>query len=614
MPSKSTSIAELNERRHQAVQLRLEGKTLSVVSSQVGLSTPTIVAAMKAYEAGGWDAVNVKPRGRPKRSSTEDNSKQLAELNESLCATAIQDETLWTTATVKEWLKSAHNKTVSEQTVASYLMQWDLMPFNAHRTHRYTQQANIRQWLEGAHTHFSTKARQHSLTVLWIGQRDRGNGTLQLYAHSLRGRCSWSLFRTPITSEQRSQFLQSLHLSYPQGVAIVLLQSAVELQESMGNEMTCLAPAFMEQGIGDSERNLKSSQEDDANPTLQDSPVKGTEPNQLPLSAESNIATRLAANHSTYQPMNRNQVEPLKTMESDLTHLQQLEAESIHIMREVIAEAANPVMLYSMGKDSAVMLHLARKSFYPGNIPFPLLHIDTAWNFKEVYEYRDHVMEASEVELLTHTNEEGSSQGVNPFTHGSELYTDIMKTQALRQALDKYNFDVAFTGARRDEQTARAKERVFSVRSEAHRWDPKNQRPELWSLFNGRKLSGESLRVFPLSSWTELDIWLYIQQQNIPIVPLYLAAERPVVPRDGTLLMVNDERFQLNENESVLTQQIRYRSLGCYPLTGAIESSASTIKDIIQETLLSTSSERQGRMIDHDAPASMEKKKQEGYF
>ena len=297
-----------------------------------------------------------------------------------------------------------------------------------------------------------------------------------------------------------------------------------------------------------------------------------------------------------------------------LTHLQRLEAESIHILREVVAEAERPVMLYSVGKDSAVMLHLARKAFYPSPPPFPLLHVDTTWKFKAMYELRDKMAKESGMELLVYQNPEAKERGINPFDHGA-LHTDMWKTEGLKQALDKYGFDAAFGGARRDEEKSRAKERIFSFRSANHRWDPKNQRPELWRLYNARKAKGESIRVFPISNWTELDIWQYIHLEDIPIVPLYFAAERPTVERDGMLLMVDDDRFRLNPGEQPVMRSVRFRTLGCYPLTGAVESHASTLPQVIQETLLTTTSERQGRVIDKDAGAgSMEKKKQEGYF
>ena len=297
-----------------------------------------------------------------------------------------------------------------------------------------------------------------------------------------------------------------------------------------------------------------------------------------------------------------------------LTHLQRLEAESIHIMREVAAEAERPVMLYSIGKDSAVMLHLAAKAFYPSKPPFPLLHVDTTWKFRAMYEMRERMAKALGFELIVHQNPEALARGVNPFDHGSALHTDMWKTEGLKQALDKYGFDAAFGGARRDEEKSRAKERIFSFRSAQHRWDPKNQRPELWRLYNTRKNPGESIRVFPISNWTELDIWQYIHLEQIPIVPLYFSDVRPVVERDGALIMVDDERMPLREGEVPMMKSVRFRTLGCYPLTGAVESTAATLPEIIQEMLLTTTSERQGRMIDHDQAASMEKKKQEGYF
>jgi sulfate adenylyltransferase subunit 2 len=297
-----------------------------------------------------------------------------------------------------------------------------------------------------------------------------------------------------------------------------------------------------------------------------------------------------------------------------MSHLDRIEAEAIHIMREVAAEAENPVMLYSIGKDSSVLLHLAAKAFFPSRPPFPLMHVDTTWKFKEMYAHRDWIANELGFELIVHINEEGVKQGVGPFTHGSAMHTDIMKTQALKQGLDKYKFDVAFGGARRDEEKSRAKERIFSFRSAQHRWDPKNQRPELWSIYNTRIHKGESIRVFPISNWTELDIWQYIYRENIPIPALYIAKERPVVERDGVLIMVDDERIPLGRGEKPKMEMVRFRTLGCYPLTGAVRSNATTLSEVIQEMLLTTTSERQGRVIDHDQAASMEKKKQEGYF
>jgi sulfate adenylyltransferase subunit 2 len=297
-----------------------------------------------------------------------------------------------------------------------------------------------------------------------------------------------------------------------------------------------------------------------------------------------------------------------------LTHLKRLEAESIAIMREAVAGAERPVMLYSIGKDSSVLLHLALKAFYPAKPPFPLMHIDTTWKFQDMYAFRKQAVANAGVELIVHTNQEGVRQGVTPFTHGSALYTDVMKTEALREALDKYRFDLAFGGARRDEERSRAKERVFSLRNPRHGWDPKRQRPELWRTYNTLKRAGESFRVFPLSNWTELDVWLYIYAEQIPIVPLYLAAERPIVERDGLLIMVDDDRIPMNNGEVPQMRKVRFRTLGCYPLTGAVESEAETLPEVIAEVLSARTSERQGRAIDHDSTGSMERKKQEGYF
>ena len=305
-------------------------------------------------------------------------------------------------------------------------------------------------------------------------------------------------------------------------------------------------------------------------------------------------------------------------MVDKLTHLKQLEAESIHIIREVAAEFDNPVMLYSIGKDSAVMLHLARKAFFPGKLPFPVMHVDTRWKFQEMYRFRDRMVEELGLELITHVNPDGIAQDINPFTHGSAKHTDVMKTDGLKQALDKYGFDAAFGGARRDEEKSRAKERVYSFRDAKHRWDPKNQRPELWNVYNGKVKKGESIRVFPLSNWTELDIWQYIYLEGIPIVPLYFAAEREVIEKNGTLIMIDDarilEHLSADEKARIQKKMVRFRTLGCYPLTGAVESTATTLPEIIQEMLLTRTSERQGRVIDHDGAGSMEEKKRQGYF
>ena len=337
--------------------------------------------------------------------------------------------------------------------------------------------------------------------------------------------------------------------------------------------------------------------------------INGTVATQLPSGVTAHLA--LPAYHGTLKLDTYPDSPP---REDDLNHLDRLEAESIHIMREVVAQAENPVMLYSVGKDSAVMLHIARKAFYPSPPPFPLMHVDTRWKFQAMYDFRDQMAEEIGMELIVHINPEGVEKDMNPFDHGSALHTDVMKTQGLKQALDKHGFDVAFGGARRDEEKSRAKERVFSFRNEAHRWDPKNQRPELWNLYNGYKSPGESIRVFPLSNWTELDIWQYIYREQIPIVPLYFAAERPVVERDGFIMMVDDDRMRMLPDEEIELRRVRFRTLGCYPLTGAVESDADNLSSIVLELLQSRTSERQGRAIDSDSAGSMEKKKQEGYF
>ncbi|MEI7535987.1 MAG: sulfate adenylyltransferase subunit CysD [Comamonadaceae bacterium] len=330
------------------------------------------------------------------------------------------------------------------------------------------------------------------------------------------------------------------------------------------------------------------------------------------MPAPENISLCLLSYPTTLDLKRQARLAPAKKIGTP--HLQRLEAESIHIIREAVAEAENPAMLYSVGKDSSVMLHLARKAFYPAPPPLPLLHVDTRWKFQEMYLFRDHMASQSGMDLLVHINPEAIAKDINPFDHGSALHTDITKTEGLKQALDKYKFDVVFGGARRDEEKSRAKERIFSYRTQTHRWDPKNQRPELWSLYNTRKSKDESIRVFPLSNWTELDIWQYIYQESIEVVPLYFARERPVVARDGMLLLVDDARMRLLPGEQIEAREVRFRTLGCYPLSGAIESAARSLPEIILELIAARSSERQGRAIDSDASASMEKKKQEGYF
>ncbi|MBO6702608.1 MAG: sulfate adenylyltransferase subunit CysD [Pseudomonadales bacterium] len=431
----------------------------------------------------------------------------------------------------------------------------------------------VRQELENT----AKKQRQPSLLVQ-AHKNDRG---FVLMANDGRQGRKWRTYETEPTSGDLESFLQSLAADYARSI-LVWPQGA----------LTKLARKLAE------DRGAHTLEFEDGSAA------------QLALTAYANKP--IAVQTKTNEQPNPKTDDIENSM--DMTHLDRLEAESMHIIREVMAEAENPVMLYSIGKDSAVMLRLAEKAFYPSKPPFPLLHVDTRWKFQEMYKFRSWIAEQTGMELLVHINPEGVEKNINPFDHGSALHTDIMKTQGLKQALDLHRFDVAFGGARRDEEKSRAKERVFSFRTDTHRWDPKNQRPELWNLYNGRKNPGESIRVFPLSNWTELDIWQYIYKEDIPIVPLYYAAERPVIERDGMLMMVDDDRLKLFPGEKIQTKRVRFRTLGCYPLTGAIESDADDLPKILLELLEARTSERQGRAIDKDSAGSMEKKKQEGYF
>lgn len=431
----------------------------------------------------------------------------------------------------------------------------------------------VRQELENT----AKKQRQPSLLVQ-AHKNDRG---FVLMANDGRQGRKWRTYETEPTSDDLESFLQSLVSDYARSILVWPQGALTELARTLAED-----------------RGTHTLEFEDGSAA------------QLALTAYANkpIAVQIQTNEN----LNPKTDDIENSM--DMTHLDRLEAESMHIIREVMAEAENPVMLYSIGKDSAVMLRLAEKAFYPSKPPFPLLHVDTRWKFQEMYKFRSWIAEQTGMELLVHINPEGVEKNINPFDHGSALHTDIMKTQGLKQALDKYKFDAAFGGARRDEEKSRAKERVFSFRTNTHRWDPKNQRPELWNLYNGRKNPGESIRVFPLSNWTELDIWQYIYKEDIPIVPLYYAAERPVIERDGMLMMVDDDRLKLFPGEKIQTKRVRFRTLGCYPLTGAIESDADDLPKILLELLEARTSERQGRAIDKDSAGSMEKKKQEGYF
>jgi len=570
------SIAQLNERRRRAVELRLAGDTLAAVAQATGLSAPTIIAAHKAYLQGGWDAVATGPRGRPAagraRIPAAAQAALLRTMLEATAPTAGEPGTLWHHAGMADWLRERHGVEVSGRDMARLAQRWDLQAPSMLDAARASSSPAIRAWLDDEYPAVSARARQAGSKLWWIGERALPeHGRSLLYAHTPRGRMAWRVApRHPAAADWRA-FLHLLSTAGPGKTVAVLANRHLGRADRLGpwlDGQDRLAPVFLPADW---------------------SPAPGATP-------------RATARSSFPRP------------DMPLTHLQRLEAESIHIMREVVAEADNPVMLYSIGKDSAVMLHLAMKAFHPAVPPFPLLHVDTRWKFRDMYAFRDRMAKELGIKLLVHVNPEGVAKNINPFTHGSAIHTDVMKTEGLKQALDQHRFDAAFGGARRDEEKSRAKERIFSFRTEQHRWDPKNQRPELWKLYNARKHKGESMRVFPLSNWTELDIWQYIHLENIPIVPLYYAALRPVVERDGTLIMVDDDRMPLQPGEVPMMKKVRFRTLGCYPLTGAVESEADTLPAIIQEMLLTRTSERQGRVIDHDAAASMEKKKQEGYF
>ena len=569
MNGNQLSIGDLNAKRRQAVRLRMQGEKLTVVTASTGLSTPTIIAAVKAYRQGGWTAVEVHPRrGRPPKEEEGSWNRHINALVRAMLAgppdAAGLAQSLWSRKAVGDWLAGQPGAKRGAGVVARLCAALDL---------ELDDQALAPPMALGART-----SRLHGVErylSAWPGTPADSGKIGVLCVKAARSQLLWLAFPGPLEARH---YLELLSRLLPR-------RGPLELSIPRSSRLHRV-------------------------PELRDW-LAGREPEFRLIDPE-------LGSRSTLLPMNSSHSAPTERAERNLgmplTHLQRLEAESIHIMREVVAEAAKPVMLYSVGKDSAVMLHLAMKAFYPSKPPFPLMHVDTRWKFRDMYSFRDRMVKNLGLELITHVNPEGVAKNINPFTHGSAIHTDIMKTEGLKQALDKYGFDAAFGGARRDEEKSRAKERIFSFRSDQHRWDPKNQRPELWKLYNARKHKGESLRVFPLSNWTELDIWQYIYLQDIPIVPLYYAAERPVVERGGTLIMVDDDRMPLSHGEVPMMRKVRFRTLGCYPLTGAIESQADTLPAIIQEMLLTTTSERQGRVIDHDSAASMEKKKQEGYF
>jgi len=557
------TVEALNSQRRQAVQLRLEGHTLNAVKQATQLSAPTIISAVKAFKAGGWAAVTVNPRrGRPAaQASAFSPALELALLRHMLSG---DGPGAWNVNHVVQWF-SEHGLVVGR----TGILQW------CRRIGLYLPDQALPPGQPG---HRCYRLRSFTLRLDSGHYQALGCRPVSRVAVDSRGAIHWRLHASDALQASDHLALWRPLADASRKPTTLLLAGASALQR-----LPEIA-AWLQQRSGS---------------------VALQEP-------EGTAAMDTPASPATHRPLLSSQSSESPPM--TLTHLQRLEAESIHIMREVVAETDNPVMLYSIGKDSAVMLHLAMKAFYPSKPPFKLLHVDTRWKFREMYAFRDRMARELGLELLVHINPDGIEKDINPFTHGSAIHTDIMKTEGLKQALDLYGFDAAFGGARRDEEKSRAKERIFSFRSEQHRWDPKNQRPELWKLYNARKHKGESIRVFPISNWTELDIWQYIYLQNIPIVPLYYAAERPVVHRDGTLIMVDDDRMPLKPGEVPMMKKVRFRTLGCYPLTGAVESEAATLPEIIQEMLLTTTSERQGRVIDHDSAASMEKKKQEGYF
>jgi sulfate adenylyltransferase subunit 2 len=559
--------------------MRLGGVTLASIKQATGLSSPTIIAAHRAYETGGWPAIAVTRRGRPPAKVRSMTPQTISGLHDMLFGDdAATLGGLWDTTKVCQWWADKHGTSPEPRAVNRLLRQWGIHATAGFDDARHSNDAALQAWVSLGLRELVSQCRREGAGLFWIGHRDISAGSPPppararlLYAHNPRGQMVWCLRKGPVVQSDWDHFVRSLPRRNERNTVVIADNPHLKLREHGPHTQPSLRVVYA--------------------PLARPAEMRR---NRLPSRIDAPL-------QPTRQPMT-------------LTHLQRLEAESIHIMREVVAESDNPVMLYSIGKDSAVMLRLAMKAFHPAKPPFPLLHVDTGWKFRDMYALRDRMANELGLKMLVHKNPEGVAKGINPFTHGSAIHTDIMKTEGLKQALDLHGFDAAFGGARRDEEKSRAKERIFSFRTAQHRWDPKNQRPELWKLYNTRKHKGESIRVFPISNWTELDIWQYIYLENIPIVPLYFSAKRPVVERDGTLIMVDDDRMPLKQGEVPMMKSVRFRTLGCYPLTGAVESTADTLPAIIQEMLLTKTSERQGRMIDHDSAASMEKKKQEGYF
>jgi sulfate adenylyltransferase subunit 2 len=595
MPGRPDKTDELNLRRRRAVEMRIAGATLADITAEVDLSAPTIIAAHKAWQSGGWEAVDTRPRGRPKAGSAGLSATEKDRLHAMLGQAPDANTALWSIEAIRHWLTKARRIELSPSSVASMLAGWQLSPVNHFAKARSASaDSDLGRWMQQTYPTIVHRSRARGAAIFWLGRQRPSDAQTPalIYAHSPRGKQFWLPAGANTDSTNLLDFLNRLHTVAGQPLTIIASDIALEHASELQNW----------QAVRHDEIQIYTARQ----PLDEQSPAPphtdpAAESSKHPRTEQSESPSIISLASNPGNSMN-------------LTHLQRLEAESIHIMREVVAETDNPVMLYSVGKDSNVMLRLAQKAFYPAPLPFPLLHIDTGWKFRELIEFRDQLAKDQNLDLIIHTNPDGVAKGVNPFSHGSALHTSIMKTEALRQAMDQHRFDAAFGGARRDEEAARAKERVFSFRDSQHRWDPKNQRPELWNLYNSKVAQGESIRVFPLSNWTELDIWHYIYREEIALPSLYYSAERPVVERDSKLIMVDDERLPMNDGEVPQLRNVRFRTTGCYPLTGALESDATSIPQIMEELLHATTSERLGRTIDSDQAASMERKKQEGYF
>jgi sulfate adenylyltransferase subunit 2 len=551
------------EARRRAVEMRLAGRTLAEVREATGLSAPTIIEAYRVFSEGGWSALERRRRGRPVGAR-----RVLSAERERVLVSRFSSEppprsiAMWSAPVVSRETQSMFGVALEGRALSRMLTRVGLgLPTLAERA---TADPAIAAWRNETVIPLVKETRRMPGEILWCGECKVGTASRVLVAQTLRGQLAWIPLPEPFRLASWLSFLDRLVDTWPETRGVLL--HGIDVSRAELREWALRHPRLQ----------------------LIAAP---SGPGPISVAAEQGGATARA-----------------------LSHLQRLEAESIHIMREVIAETERPVLLYTGGKDSAVMLHIARKAFFPSPLPFPLLHIDSTWEFREMYDMREKIAREYGLRLIVHRNPEALRLGINPFTHGSQVHADQWNTEGLRQALTQHGFDAAFGGARRDEEKSRAKERVFSFRNAHHRWDPRNQRPELWNLYNTRKAPGESIRVFPLSNWTELDVWRYIELERISIVPLYLAKVRPVVERQGMLLMVDDERMPLEAGEVPVLRKVRFRTLGCYPLSGAIESTAGTLPEIIAEMERSTFSERQGRLIDHNGPASMERKKREGYF